>query len=350
MRIGSANKIQDINANKGGRAYYENIDLFMDKYLKSFKPLRSPDYDIFKIFKPYAVDKIPEVVLNTYKLKGIEFGNWVNQPRRLDFCLNLFIGLYDLNKIVKFNNNIGINKNVGVAYGARGKKGALAHYEPYTNVINLSRDRRVDKLFVDYSGEPLVEAKKNFSLYTQYKNQSRKEKSGFGSLAHEYGHAIDYIIADKYLRRNTALSGGSVTLTSDKNPTRALTTYDNGFKITNNSDKIELAFYDCLTPLLFDNSGKPTGYYKRMYEFATKRKNTYWIRHNEIWARVFETFVAYKLSKQGIKNYFLTAEGKGKYKDELKTNFGKVYPTYNELIKVEKKIDQFLELVSKKIN
>jgi len=352
MKIGSANKIQDINANTGGRAYYENIDLFRDKYLKGFKPLRSPDYDIFKIFKPYAVDKIPEVVLNTYKLKGIEFGNWVNQPRRLDFCLNLFIGLYDLNKIVKFNNNIGINKNVGVAYGARGKKGALAHYEPYTNVINLSRDRRVDKLFVDFFGEPLVQAKKNFSLYTQYKNQSRKEKSGFGSFAHEYGHAIDYIIADKYLGRRKALSGGSVTLTSDKNPKRALTTYDKAFELAydNRGLFIDQAFYDCLTPLLFDNSGKPTGYYKRMYEFATKKKNTYWIRHNEIWARVFETFVAYKLSKQGIKNYFLTGEGKGKYKDELKTNFGKVYPTYNELIKVEKKIDQFLELVSKKIN
>jgi len=127
MRIGSANKIQDINANKGGRAYYENIDLFMDKYLKGFKPLRSPDYDIFKIFKPYAVDKIPEVVLNTYKLKGIEFGNWVNQPRRLDFCLNLFISLYDLNKIVKFNNNIGINKNVGVASERKNQDLDLLH-------------------------------------------------------------------------------------------------------------------------------------------------------------------------------------------------------------------------------
>jgi hypothetical protein len=351
MKIGSANKIQDINANTGGRAYWENIDLFTVKYLKGFKPLRSPNYDIYKVFKPYAVDKIPEVVLNTYKLKGIEFGNWVNQPRRLDFCLNLFIGLYDLNKIVKFNNNIGINKNVGVAYGARGKKGALAHYEPWSNIINISRDRRVDKLFVDFfTGMPLVQAKKNFSLYTQYKNQSRKENSGFGSFAHEYGHAIDYIIADKYLHRGVALSGGSVTLTSDKNPQRALINYDNGFQMADDADKIELAFYDCLTPLLFDNSGKPTGYYKRMYEYATKKKNTYWIRHNEIWARVFETFVAYKLSKQGIKNYFLTGEGKGKYKDELKSNFGRVYPTFNELIKVEKKIDHFLELVSKKIN
>lgn len=350
MRIGSANKIQDINANTGGRAYFENIDLFKDKYLKGFKPLRSPNFDIFKIFKPYAIDKIPEVVLNTFKLKGIEFGNWVNQPRRLDFCINLFIGLYDLNKIVKFNNNIGINKNVGVSYGARGVKGALAHYEADTNVINLSRDRRVDKLFVDIFGQPEIQAKKNFDIYTRYKNQSRQFNSGFGSFAHEYGHAIDYIIADKYVARYKALSGGSVTLTNPNNAQRALVTYDNGFNIGMKSSNIELAFYDCLTPLLFDNSGKPTGYYKRMYEFATKKKNTYWIRHNEIWARVFETFVAYKLSKQGIKNYFLTAQGKGKYKEELGTLYNKVYPTYNELIKVEKKIDQFLELVSKKIN
>lgn len=350
MRIGSANKIQDINANKGGRAYYENIDLFKDKYLKGFKPLRSPNYDIFKIFKPYAVDKIPEVVLNTYKLKGIEFGNWVNQPRRLDFCLNLFIGLYDLNKIVKFNNNIGINKIISVSYGARGVKGALAHYEPLTNIINLSRDRRVDKLFVDFStGMPLAQAKNNFDQYTKFKNQSRKEHSGFGSFAHEYGHAIDYIIAKK-LNRGVALSGGSVTLKNPKNPQRALIDYDNSFQMANDADNIEIAFYDCLTPLLFDNLGKPTKYYDRMYDYATKRKNIYWIKQNEIWARVFETFIAYKLSKQGIKNFFLTGEGKGKYKDELQENFNKVYPTFNELIKVEKKIDHFLELVSKKIN
>ena len=38
-----------------------------------------------------------------------------------------------------------IMPGVSIADGARGSSGALAHYEPVNDVINLSRDRRLDK-------------------------------------------------------------------------------------------------------------------------------------------------------------------------------------------------------------
>lgn len=349
MRIGSANKIEDINAHSGGRAYYANAELLKDKYLKVFKPLRTPYYNVTNFFQPLKIDRIPEVILNTYKFKGIEFGNWVDQTRRLDFCFNLFVGLYDLNKVLKFDNNIGIYKTITLAYGARGAARALAHYEPPTQVINLSRDRRVDKVYTDMFGEKLVSYNSDPVKYKRFAEDSRQSHSGYGSFAHEYGHALDYIIASKYCDRNKALSGGSVVIKTYKNANVAFAHYEQSLELAYDSSNIEDAFYDAFTPILFSKSGIPTGFYKRMYDFATKKKNTYWIQQNEIWARVFETYIAYKLHKQGIKNKFLTADGKGKYKDELGTNAKYVYPTFNELIKVEKQMDHFFKIVSLKL-
>ncbi len=90
-----------------------------------------------------------------YKLKGFEFGRWLTTGEREDWINACEISLRELANVIG-SNNIGIDGEIGLAFGARGRNGALAHYEPGTNMINLTKEK------------------------------------GQGALAHEYGHALDY--------------------------------------------------------------------------------------------------------------------------------------------------------------
>lgn len=343
-----ANKIIDINSQYGGKSDFANqinYDVIIDK----FKPLRSPKINVKRLFKDTNVNKLPEFIISTYKIKGLEFGNWVNQVRRLDYCLATIIAFYDLQKILQLkNNNLGLNKNISMAYGARGGAGALAHYEPSTRVINLSRDRRIDKI-KNLFGNKVYEDYKNTNLndWEILTNKMREQISGYGSIAHEYGHALDYTLSELYTtKRSNALSGGGYSIVSYKNVNTAHNFFIN--KVYQGKDyvnELEQTFIDCFEPFLF-TKGKPTGYYRRIYEYANKTSN-YWSRLNEIWARIFETYIAYKLEKTGIKDNYLVRAGKGKYRIELGKNAYNVYPTFGEMAKHSRKIDIFIATINK---
>ncbi len=95
-------------------------------------------------------------LLQKYSIKGFEFGNWVNNNDRYDRALACQKALYHLAWIMK-TQNLGMNGQLGIAFGARGMGGgAVAHFEPKQNMINLTK------------------------------------MNGHLSLAHEYGHALDW--------------------------------------------------------------------------------------------------------------------------------------------------------------
>lgn len=345
-----ANKITDIRARSGGRAGDDNEQNYIKVYANKFKPLRTPALTVNRIFNPANIDRLPEVIVETYKFGGIEFGNWVNQLRRVDFCLNTIAGCYDMQKVLNFpNNNLGINGKIGLAFGARGYAKAYAHYEPATKVINLTRDRRVDKAIVSLFGNKLVDYTKDRASYDRYAAQLREERSGYGSLAHEYGHALDYICGEFYTKYDTALSGGRYTLTSFQNEKKARLDFDFA-TLKPKRNELQEAFLTAFESFLFTGKelNKPSGFYRRVYTFGEKR-GEYWMRLNEIWARIFETYIAYKLSKQGIVNKVLVRDGKGKYRNELKSQARNVYPTFGEMQKNVRKMDNFIKQIQKLI-
>ena len=344
-----ANKIIDINSRYGGKsdeANQINYSVLIDKY----KPLRTPKINVKRLFSPSDVNKLPEFIMSTYKISGLEFGNWVNQVRRLDYCLSTIIAFYDLQKVLQLkNNNLGLSKSIGMAYGARGTAAAYAHYEPSTKVINLTRDRRIDKIKNVFTGSKQFAPYKetNQQNWDKLTNKIREEISGYGSIAHEYGHALDYILAEKYTqRRSTALSGGGYSLSSYKNANLAYSNFlDKVYNKKETVNELEEAFINCFEPFLFTKD-KPTGFYRRVYEYAEK-KSEYWSRLNEIWARIFETYIAFKLEKTGIKDNYLVRAGKGKYRVELGKDSLFVYPTFGEMAKNYKKIDIFIATINK---
>lgn len=108
--------------------------------------------------------------LKAFTFHGGEFGNWLNDNDRqysLDYGYDAF---YDLALALDIPSEaISMGGELSIAFGARGSGNAMAHYEPLRQVINLTKTK------------------------------------GAGSLAHEYGHAIDYIIGSKVNKNSKSL-------------------------------------------------------------------------------------------------------------------------------------------------
>ncbi len=100
--------------------------------------------------------------IDSFDFKGGEFGNWMSEKDRQASLDMGYEALYDLAKALKLDlKDISLGNSLSIAFGARGSGSALAHYEPMREVINLTKMR------------------------------------GAGSLAHEWGHALDDIIGKR---------------------------------------------------------------------------------------------------------------------------------------------------------
>lgn len=108
--------------------------------------------------------------LDSFRFRGGEFGNWMNEQDRQ---ASLSMGYESLCAMAKALNlsleDMSLGGKLAIAFGARGQGAAMAHYEPLREVINLTKMK------------------------------------GAGSLAHEWGHAMDDIL-NKELGANALTS------------------------------------------------------------------------------------------------------------------------------------------------
>ena len=98
----------------------------------------------------------PEKFAQVLPFRGVEFGNWVTQAERASLLNAAFDGFHDLAKLFGLSaENMTLSGSLAFAFASRGKSGAMAHYEPLRQVINLTK------------------------------------KNGAGCMAHEWFHALD---------------------------------------------------------------------------------------------------------------------------------------------------------------
>ena len=98
-------------------------------------------------------------MLETFNFKGGEFGNWLSDNDRQQSLNFGYDALLDLSKALSISpTDISLGGKLSIAFGSRGSGNALAHYESEREVINLTKLK------------------------------------GAGSLAHEWGHALDDIM------------------------------------------------------------------------------------------------------------------------------------------------------------
>jgi hypothetical protein len=135
------------------------------------------------------------------------------------------------------------------------------------------------------------------------------KERGFGALAHEYGHALDYFFGTYIdrLKGSASLSGGSTTRRT----------------VDLSGGKIRILTNKTVNLLCASDSYKV---------WLKKSSGDYWIRRNEIFARTFEMWVAYRARQKKISNSFLI---RLKYESDMypqKNDFMKVLPFMNLLV------------------
>lgn len=299
-------KLQDNFNDRKSRAdgYWDESDL--KRFYRTFRP----SMDLPKTF--LSDNNSLERATEKYKLRGFQFGNWVTNEDRYEYLAALYICLYDLNKVLRFkSDNMGLSGSLGIALGARGVGAALAHFEPKNNVINMSRYKREDvfkKLLKD-TGQRVPN--------TIPKAWRFQNTGGIGSFAHEYGHFLDlnfglYIEPHKdypFLSgTNKSVSRKRIEFDARQYPLRAM-------------------MEDILQAALVHN-GSDSDFSLRL----RKTESEYLNLRVEIWARIFEQYVQYKLAKTGVRNSFMT---KTKYKAIYYLNdkeLAKVIPLIDKLI------------------
>jgi hypothetical protein len=102
-----------------------------------------------------------EDFVKNFGFRGVEFGNWVASDERQKSVNLAYDGLHDLANTLEIPPKaLSLDGHLGLAFGARGSGKFAAHYEPGKLVINLTK------------------------------------MSGAGSLAHEWGHALDHYFGE----------------------------------------------------------------------------------------------------------------------------------------------------------
>lgn len=284
-------KLQDTKTNIGNRSrleqYWKNNG-FEKFYVRFRTGLKLPQ-------QFQTVDSV-EKLIKLFKLNAVGFGNYVTQEDRFNYISALTIALYDIDKVIKFKQNIGLNRLVSFSFGARGIGGAVAHFEPTTFIINVTR----------YNQDTEIS-----------KSQRFVNTGGAGSVAHEFGHALDYYfgIYREPINGIAAISGGrSVRTKWDIEPTPL-------------RKKINALLQAIIWKEPFKNY---SNYYERL---RANFGGDYMFRRNEIFARAFEKYIQVKLQKIGINNKFLNETKYDKRAYLTDAEMFKLLPLFDDLIK-----------------
>ncbi|HCB8300253.1 TPA: hypothetical protein M2F31_005271, partial [Escherichia coli] len=82
----------------------------------------------------------PEQFSDAFGFRGVQFGNYVEGPRRQADLNRAYDSLHDLAEVLNVPTKaLSLNGRLGLAFGARGKGKAAAHYEPGEAAINLTK-------------------------------------------------------------------------------------------------------------------------------------------------------------------------------------------------------------------
>ncbi len=251
---------QDLTAGSRADNYWER-----NPNARYYELLR-PGFPFAKVLKRKNNVKI---LTDKFRVNAVGFGNWLSIEDRINYVNAAVVALADLNKVLQFGNNVGIDGSLSLSFGARGNSRAAAHYEPATQLINITRFKRG----------------KGHKFYRFFST------GGIGALAHEYGHFLDYF-SGSYLDKDNkvfSLSGGSIV---EKNR-------------VNNKTELRGIVDDIIERIIWTTPGKTLSpYYNRLLN-KNKRAGDYFFRRNELFARAFEVFVSVELKKKNIINRLL---------------------------------------------
>ncbi len=228
------------------------------------------------------------VLANRMGMRGLQFGNSVTDDERAHHLRKTAEALVDLADVTGLPDRaISLDGQLGLAFGARGKGRASAHYEPGTKVINITR------------------------------------KNGVGTLAHEWGHALDNYIG-------TRGRGGQSFLSEQTSPMF----WNSTGGITNQEDDPVWKAMDGVRKAI-DEADFPQTLRKGLRDLGVKPTTgqwNYWTSGIEVFARSFERYVQHKLRSKGQENTYLSGLGGESPLWPTKEQIAKMAPAFDELM------------------
>ena len=182
---------------------------------------------------------------SVFGFRAIEFGNYVSQKERQQFLNDIYDALMDMSEILGVSPRaLSLGGKLALAVGARGTSGASGHYEPYKNVINITKTR------------------------------------GAGVLAHEWLHAFDRYFSN--FDENAVYPNGVMYATQ-------------GMFADDTRKEVKEAFDKVMTAIKGGD-----------YEKRSMRLGEYWASDKELAARALQDYIIRKLDDRGQKNDFLS--------------------------------------------
>jgi hypothetical protein len=231
-------------------------------------------------------DVTPEQFGEAFGFRGVQFGNYVEGPRRQADLNRAYDSLMDMAAVLGVPpRSLSLDGKLGLAFGARGSGGkdaAAAHYEPGQVVINLTKN------------------------------------AGAGSLAHEWWHALD-----NYFGKKDG-SGRYLSATPDG--------------VGDVRPQMRAAFAQIKRTL----ANIPMT--ARSKALDKRRSKPYWSTEHELSARAFESYVIAKLNDQNFSNDYL-ANVVPSMEWVLNEEPSYPYPLADELPAVREAFDKFFDTI-----
>jgi hypothetical protein len=186
---------------------------------------------------------------------------------------------------------------LGLAFGARGHGRASAHYEPGSKVINITR------------------------------------KHGVGTLAHEWGHALDDYIGGQSPRGRSFARTGDIYLSEQTSPkfwdgTRGHASQGDD-PVWKAMDGVRKAIKETDYPQTLSEGLRGYGITPQ----KSRGQWNYWTSGREVFARTFERYVQHKLRSKGQENTYLSGLGGESPLWPTKEQIAKMAPAFDELMK-----------------
>ncbi|SFE18967.1 LPD5 domain-containing protein [Paracidovorax konjaci] len=277
---------------KAARAYLADNQTELENLLQRYKdvpPVRNSQ-NAPRIGQDYRKggDATPEQFQEAFGFRGVQFGNYVERPRRQQDLNRAYDALMDLAGVLNLPPRaLSLGGRLGLAFGARGSGGqnaAAAHYEPGSVVINLTK------------------------------------REGAGSLAHEWWHALD-----NYFSRQRGDGAGYMTAEERQGQ---------GVR-----EEMRTAFREVRSAI------NRTGMLERSKKLDDRRTKEYWTTKPEMSARAFESYVVAKLQDQSAGNdYLANIVPAGVFALEG----AYPYPTAGEMPQIRGAFDAFFQAVEKR--
>lgn len=328
----------------------------------------------------------PEDMIKDFGFSGVQFGNWVDDTSgnfHMKKCAEAFKDLADI--IGVKDKDVSFNGKLSMAFGARGKGGALAHYEPSGKVINITKEggagslahewgHAMDNMMYQQSvgrsslnlaangmgdeGDPAVKAAykdvMEAMLTGNGKETVENKSKTYYSYHPSFKKAVEEVGVDEAIKKATELLNSKHKSSVDYYNTSVRSHYGNDTAdkyIAKEERKHKMALNDMVQEMAYHHE-KITGEHldeipmytgKSQYYVDSSKLggagNKYWTSNEEMFARAFENYIEGKMKSGKVKNDYLVH---GTY-----AGFPAPFPRGEEREKIHKAFDKLMDAIRK---